>query len=1014
MSLVEGLKVRYLPQPEWGVGHLLSLQEEGAKALVLFPTREDAPVLVSTKGGALVPHQLPVGEVIATAKGRRATVVGEEQGGRGLRRYVIRYADSGEEDELPESEVRALAPRSDLLSTLREGRVGDARAFALRKQALVLDDERRCDALGALLASRVMVKPHQVGVVQRVLSARRPRFVLADEVGLGKTIEAGMVFSALRLSGLARRVLVVAPSHLTVQWLVELFHKFNQLFTLMDSERFTQSLKEQPGVLPWARFPLVVTSLELLSRSEEHRQLLADPSAFWDLVIIDEAHHLKGEKAFEAAEVLARNSWGLLLLTATPMQLDPAEYHGLLTLIDAATAPTVKGFEERLSRQEELSSAVRALLEGKVKPAEAVKALAQRFPEDAPLRSLKERGALLEHLAETYSLSERLVRNRRAVVGGFSTRRLHRHPVQLSAEELRTRDAALSALAGSSLRGAPLANVLRRLESSPAAFAGAVKSNPVLAQAQLRLPARDAKFRAFLDVLRGVWASEKGAKVLVFTESRDTLDMLQTELGREGVEALGYHGELPLVERDRQVARFRDPEGPRVLLCTEVGGEGRNFQFAHHLVHYDLPWSPATVEQRIGRLDRIGQAKPVEIHVFEPAGTLAADVLALLADAVGVFGETVGGLDAVLEEVEGRLAELALLPREERVAYAARLKEKVEAARAQVKRAYDPLLDLRSFDKPAVERLVARAQERMGVEADEDGEGEEAPALEDGLWSVARDLDERLEETVTELARRVGLGVDTDEQVDAFQCAFHFGHALNVEALPGLDVMEDRTVLGTFWRDTAVEAEELEYFATGHPIVEALFGFLKDGPYGRSGFRFIEKRGPLKARGLEVLYHVQLPEPEDTSPGARVPSRQLARFLERTLVRVAVAEEAGGPRANPALLPALEAEGKAFKGDEVRRAFPGFGAFVDAAVPVAQQAAEAELRGLAARARKAVETERDAAVARLRLSLGHQGLSAEAVEEQLAAERAHYERLLQALAGARVVLDSACGFVINR
>ncbi|HZI03842.1 MAG TPA: helicase, partial [Archangium sp.] len=215
MSFVPGNKVRYLPQPEWGVGHLLELQDEGAKALVLFPARTGEPVLVSTKGGALVHYALTKGEPVQTAKGRRATVLGEEEGGRGLRRYVLRYTDTGEEDEMPESEVRALPPRSDLVSSLREGRVGDAKAFTLRKQALVLDDERRCDALGALLASRVMVKPHQVGVVQRVLSARRPRFVLADEVGLGKTIEAGMVFSALRLSGLARRVLVVAPSHLT-------------------------------------------------------------------------------------------------------------------------------------------------------------------------------------------------------------------------------------------------------------------------------------------------------------------------------------------------------------------------------------------------------------------------------------------------------------------------------------------------------------------------------------------------------------------------------------------------------------------------------------------------------------------------------------------------------------------------------------------------------------------------------------------------------------------------------
>ncbi len=155
---------------------------------------------------------------------------------------------------MPESEVQAPVPDTDLLSTLREGRVAEARAFLLRRQALTLDEERRNDALGALLASRVMVKPHQVGVVQRVLSARRPRFVLADEVGLGKTIEAGMIFSALRLSGLAARVLVVAPSHLTVQWLAELFHKFQQLFTLVDGERLARSRRDDPDISPWEKF----------------------------------------------------------------------------------------------------------------------------------------------------------------------------------------------------------------------------------------------------------------------------------------------------------------------------------------------------------------------------------------------------------------------------------------------------------------------------------------------------------------------------------------------------------------------------------------------------------------------------------------------------------------------------------------------------------------------------------------------------------------------------------------
>lgn len=1021
VKLVEGMKVRYLPQAEWGVGHLVAVDAEG-KAEILFPARAGGPVTVSTKGGTVVPHQLTVGDSIRDAKGRAGFITGEEPGGRGLRRYTLKYED-GTEDELPESEVRATAPRPDLISTLREGRVGDARSFLLRRQALVLDDERRCDALGALFASRVMVKPHQVGVVQRVLSARRPRFVLADEVGLGKTIEAGMIFSALRLAGLARRVLVVSPSHLTVQWLAELFHKFNQLFTLMDGDRYVSSMKERPEISPWARFDKVVTSLELLAGSEEDRKETGDPAAYWDLVIIDEAHHLKGEKAYEAAQALANNSWGLLLLTATPMQLDPAEYHDLLTLIDPGTAPTLEGFESRLARQEELSEAVRALLEGGNAAATAKK-LSARFPGDETLKRLKDRDAVLEHLAETYSLSDHLIRNRRAVVGGFAARKLVRHPVQPSAKELEARATAVDALAGAQLKGAALSGILRRMESSAAAFHAAVLGSKALAPRlmDLTLPARDSKYEAFLKVLKGIWAQEPGAKVLVFTESRDTLELLQKELGRDAIVALGYHGELALLERDRQVARFRDPEGPKVLICTEVGGEGRNFQFAHHLVNYDLPWSPSTMEQRIGRLDRIGQLHPVQIHVFDSQGTLSAEVLAILADAVGVFGETVGGLDAVLEEVEPRLTELALLSPEERRAYRETLAARVQEARASVQRAYDPLLDLRSFDRGAVAELVRRAKIRMGMEEEpeedaeeEEADGEDAETIDDGLQAISRDLDERLEESVTELAARVGLGVDTEEQVDAFQCAFHFGHALNVEALPGIDIQEEKTVLGTFWRDTAVDQEEIEYFATGHPIVESLFGFLRDGPYGRNGVRFIERRGPLKAKGLELLFHLVPPEAEDTSPGAKVPSRQLSRFLDQQLLRVAVALGPNAvPRVDGSLLPALETEGKSLKGDEIRVAFPDLTDFVEPAVAAGTAEAERQMREVARKARTRIEAERDTVLRRMKLSLTHQGLDPQVIDAQLHAEQTHYAALLRSLEALKVNLDAACGFVINR
>jgi ATP-dependent helicase HepA len=212
-----------------------------------------------------------------------------------------------------------------------------------------------------------------------------------------------------------------------------------------------------------------------------------------------------------------------------------------------------------------------------------------------------------------------------------------------------------------------------------------------------------------------------------------------------------------------------------------------------------------------------------------------------------------------------------------------------------------------------------------------------------------------------------------------------------------------------------VEKEEIEYFATGHPIVEALFGFLRDGPYGRSGVRFIEKRGSLKVKGLELLFHVQAPEAEDTQPGARVPSRQLSRFVDRLLIPVVVVQGADGvPHVHPELSQVLITEGRSLRGEEARAAFPNLSSFVGTAVAVGLVAAEAVLRDKMKQAKSAVESEREQVLRRLRLSLAHQGLSAEAAEPHLAAERSHYAALLGALSQLTVTLDSACAFVVNR
>src|SRR5256885_4071377 len=610
------MKVFHRAQPGWGVGHVTAVAQDAPRLSAQFPGRGE--VILSSRDPQLVRFRFPAGANALLADGTPARVLRPLPGSQeDLQRYTIE-AKGKKPQVRSEADLRATPPRPGPAEQLAGGRWGSPEDFALRAETVRLDLERRADALGALFASRVYVKAHQVSVAHHVLSAPEPRFVLADEVGLGKTIEAGLVLSALLHAGLVKRALVVAPSHLTVQWLAELFHKFNLLFTLMDPDRAAEARKSEAESSPsvWAQHPLTVTSLEWLSRAKDEAREAA--AAGWDLVVVDEAHHLRGARAYEVAEALAARTWGLLLLTATPLQLDPGEYHALLRLVDPAPAATEEELRKRLARQGDLAAEVRALLAGDAAAAERI---ARLFPEDAELSRLPG-DALLAHLADSYGLSSRLLRNRRAVVGGFTPRILTKVPVSLDARERELERDVRAAAARSGLSGAVLASLLRRLGSSPPALAAGLQasSDPALAALAKRAaaisPESDSKLRAFRDLLDGPLTGEK---VLVFAEARETIEYLRAQLARPegrkpGIEALAYAGDLPPADRDKLVARFRDPDGPRVLLSTELGGEGRNFQHCNVLVNYDLAWSPSAIAQRIGRIDRIGQAREVRIY----------------------------------------------------------------------------------------------------------------------------------------------------------------------------------------------------------------------------------------------------------------------------------------------------------------------------------------------------------------------------------------------------------------
>jgi len=955
---LKGMKVIHRAQGGWGVGHILAVSDDPPRLSAEFPGRPGGPVMLSSRDIALARYRFAPESPVLFADGSAARVLRTLPGpADDLYRYTVDIP--GKKPQIrSEADLRAPVPREGPAEQLASGRWGAPEDFHLRSETVRLDLERRADALGALFASRVYVKPHQVSVAHQVLSAPQPRFVLADEVGLGKTIEAGLVLSGLLHAGLVKRCLVVAPSHLTVQWLAELFHKFNLLFTLMDPDRAKDDREAAEAEAPddddspWGRHPLVITSLEWLSRSREETKAAA--GAGWDLVIVDEAHHLRGAKAYEVAQALARSTWGLLLLTATPLQLDPAEYHALLRLVDPAPAATEQELRARLARQGDLSAEVRALLGGDAAAAERIAAL---FPDDPALRELRGK-PLLAHLAESYGLSARLLRNRRAVVGGFTPRRLTRIPVHLTEEERKLEHDVRRALSHAKLpSGAVLASLLRRMGSSPPALAAGLSAagEKKLAQRALAL-AKDSKLEAFQDLLAELGPSEK---VLVFAEPRETIEYLRAALARRHIEALGYVGDLSPADRDKMVARFRDPDGPRVLLSTELGGEGRNFQHCHVLVNYDLAWSPAAIEQRIGRIDRIGQP--------------------------------VGGLDPVLEGVEPSLLALASTDDAERWEEMTRkLAARVSAARAEVARAYDPLLDLRSCDFASVRALAERGGQRIGARLSPTADAEA------GLRTVATLLESRLEAVTIEAAKRVGLAVDVEVDVLPGQVSFHVGPELKVDALAGFDLSDDRTVLGSFRRDVAVTHEEYDSFATGHPLVEALFSWVRDGELGRATVARAHLRG-LSGAALDARFLVALPEPADLAQGARVPSRRAARHIDEPLLRVPVRLDGhGGARVDDALGAQLDSS-RVEPVPAPEGGPPG----------VAQEEAQRRLRTTVEEAKRGIQAEKEAASRRLLRWLAQSKVGEAEARRVLEAETKLYEEAAAALDGARLELDQA-------
>ena len=762
-------------------------------------------------------------------------------------------------EKLPEGPTERLAV----------GDLGHAEPYGLRLQSLYLKHAYRYDQLTGLSSARIEPQLHQVFVAHRVAQKLQPRMILADEVGLGKTIEAGLIIKELRARGLIGRVLIIVPASLQLQWQSELRSKFNEEFEILDGAAL--HYLGRGGRNPWMARPNVICSLPFAASPKRAEQII---EAEWDMVIFDEAHrvrrHLQGgsktrvTQAYRLADELKELVSGLLLLTATPMQLHPFELYSLVELVEPGLFPSyrsydaLRGYLPRLNalmkdlkswnalsdseRAESISSNAAVLGELGIGTAEAAAVLARE----------EERERLMDGLVDKHPIAGALVRNRKAEVGGFALREARRVPVLLEDGELALyedvadylrvgynralaqKNNALGflmvgyqkMLASSSyavrqsfrrrvekLKAGPKKSTIRykppsdshldelrdaeemtqaltEVEDSAVDPVGLVEEISQLQDLVDRLGrVRDSKALVLLTALEGIFADHPREKVVVFTTFIDTQRYLAATLRQNGYTVAEFNGQMTLDEKEEAVRSFKASD--QILISTEAGGEGRNFQFCHLMVNYDLPWNPMRIEQRIGRLDRIGQKKPVLIYNLFCEGTVEEHVIEVLERRIGLFEESVGSLDPILGEVERDIERLVL------------------ADAASLDR------EFQRFEH-TLERRVREAREKERTLAD-----------------FVLDRASLRHDTAAELLNQSPLARWPDLESFATRCLLYYGGTLK-EHYEGGEVVSlsprlmarmrqrQSTIHGTFDPEIARDREDLPFFAFGHWLVDSL------------------------------------------------------------------------------------------------------------------------------------------------------------------------------------------------
>ncbi|WP_416307959.1 RNA polymerase-associated protein RapA [Neptunicella sp. SCSIO 80796] len=710
---------------------------------------------------------------------------------------------------------------------LLNGQFDGPQWFDLRYECWQQQYQHHTSPLLGFVGARVDLIPHQLHIARQVGQRYAPRVLLADEVGLGKTIEAALIIHQQILSGRASRVLIVVPSSLVHQWLVEMLRRVNLAFAIFDAER-CQSLAEEGGN-PFESEQLVICSLDFLTQHSDYLQQAQQCD--WDLMVVDEAHHLQWSAEapsieYQAVEQLAQKTKGVLLLTATPEQLGHQSHFARLRLLDADRFHDYQQFVEQEQHYAQLAEAISPLLEGQPlnrQQQAAIEPFVQTEPQllqDLDVGDPAQCHRLISHLLDCHGTGRLLFRNSRSGISGFPRRQLISYALQQPPQYAR-------------LSEQQNINLLMSPERHPDLIDSWVQFDP--------------RVEWFIDLLK----QHKGKKVLAICTSAGTaLALSEAVRVQSGIRASVFHEGMSIVERDKAAAYFAQREdGAQVLICSEIGSEGRNFQFAHHLVLFDLPAVPDLLEQRIGRLDRIGQQADIQIHVPYFNQSAQQVLLDWYHQGLDAFEHTCPTGNAVYQQLKTQLQQAMLSAQDETLCYelinqTASLHRQFKQ---QLEQGRDKLLEINSSGKGTVDDFI------------------------DNIYDSDQSV--RLEKFMTYLFDTIGI---IQEENDESSYLLKPSEAMH-HSLPGLD--EEGTMV-TYERQAALQFEQLQFLSWDHPMVQHAQDTILADVKGKASVAIYKDPAiPVGFFWLEAIFVLAAKAPKHL---------QLQRFLPPTPIRICI------------------------------------------------------------------------------------------------------------------------------